>query len=128
MLHQDEFANARELTRKKASGGSGVSRGATEYLLLRPTHRAAAACYSASMAEHELALPTAWGQLAGTLSLPEGRGPWPAVLLIAGAGPTDRDGNNSLLGTHIDNLKRLARALAARGIASLRYDKRGVGA
>ena len=80
------------------------------------------------MPEQELALPTAWGQLAGTLLLPDSRPPWPAALLIAGSGPTDRDGNNPLLGTRIDNLKRLAHALAARGIASLRYDKRGVGA
>ena len=80
------------------------------------------------MSEQELALPTAWGQLAGTLLLPDGPPPWPAVLLIAGSGPTDRDGNNPLLGTRIDNLKRLAHALALRGVASLRYDKRGVGA
>jgi alpha-beta hydrolase superfamily lysophospholipase len=80
------------------------------------------------MPQQELALPTAWGQLAGTLQLPDSPAPWPAALLIAGSGPTDRDGNNPLLGTHIDNLKRLAAALAARGVASLRYDKRGVGA
>jgi uncharacterized protein len=80
------------------------------------------------MPERELALPTAWGQLAGTLVLPDTPGPWPAALLIAGSGPTDRDGNNPLLGTRIDNLKRLADALAARGVATLRYDKRGVGA
>jgi alpha-beta hydrolase superfamily lysophospholipase len=80
------------------------------------------------MVEHELALPTAWGQLAGTLLLPEGAGPWPAALLVAGSGPTDRDGNNPLLPAPIDNMRRLAQALAARGFASLRYDKRGVGA
>jgi alpha-beta hydrolase superfamily lysophospholipase len=80
------------------------------------------------MAERELVLPTAWGRLAGTLLLPDTPPPWPAALLIAGSGPTDRDGNNPLLETRIDNLKRLAHALAARGIASLRYDKRGVGA
>ncbi|MEJ8836197.1 alpha/beta hydrolase [Ramlibacter sp. AN1133] len=80
------------------------------------------------MPEHELALPTAWGHLAGTLTLPDSPAPWAAALLIAGSGPTDRDGNNPLLGTRIDNVKRLAHALAARGIASLRYDKRGVGA
>lgn len=79
------------------------------------------------MAEHELALPTAWGQLAGTLLLPEGAGPWPAALLIAGSGPTDRDGNNLLMEGPCDTLKLLARELGARGIASLRYDKRGVG-
>jgi alpha-beta hydrolase superfamily lysophospholipase len=80
------------------------------------------------MVEHAITLPQAWGQLCGTLLLPEGRGPWTAALLVAGSGPTDRDGNNPLLPAPLDNLKRFAEALAARGIASLRYDKRGVGA
>lgn len=79
------------------------------------------------MPEHAIELPTAWGKLCGTLLLPEGSGPWTAVLIVAGSGPTDRDGNNPLLPAPIDNIKRLAQALAARGIASLRYDKRGVG-
>jgi hypothetical protein len=80
------------------------------------------------MATSELELRTAWGRLCGTLELPAGPGPWPGVLLIAGSGPTDRNGNNALLPLAIDNLRRLAEALAARGIASLRYDKRGLGA
>jgi uncharacterized protein len=80
------------------------------------------------MPEQAIELPTAWGKLCGTLLLPDGRGPWTAVLLVAGSGPTDRDGNNPLLPAPIDNMKRLAQALAARGIASLRYDKRGVAA
>ncbi len=79
------------------------------------------------MAEFEVELPTAWGKLAGTLLLPDGAGPCPAALLVAGSGPTDRDGNNPLLPAPLDNLKRLAEALAARGVATLRYDKRGVG-
>jgi len=80
------------------------------------------------MAEQQLAWTLQDGRLAGTLLLPEGAGPWPAVLLIGGSGPTDRDGNNLLLPAPIDNLKRLAQELAGRGIASLRFDKRGVGA
>lgn len=79
------------------------------------------------MPETEFALPTGWGQLAGSLVLPAASAPFPVVLLIGGAGPTDRDGNNPQLPVRIDNLKLLAEALAARGIASLRYDKRGVG-
>ena len=80
------------------------------------------------MTESELEVATAWGRLAGTLLLPAGEGPFCAALLVAGSGPTDRDGNNPLLPAPIDNLKRLAQALAAHGVATLRYDKRGVGA
>ncbi len=50
----------------------------------------------------------------------------PVVLFLAGSGPTDRDGNSSL-GLRTDAYRLVAEALAARGIASLRYDKRGVG-
>ena len=80
------------------------------------------------MPEHAIELPTAWGKLSGTRLLPDGDGPWTAALLVAGSGPTDRDGNNPLLPAPIDNIKRLAQSLAGRGVASLRYDKRGVGA
>lgn len=79
------------------------------------------------MLESDLELAIPGGVLSATLACPVGAGPWPVVLLIAGSGPTDRDGNNPLLDVPCDNLKRLAHALAARGIASLRYDKRGVG-
>ncbi len=50
----------------------------------------------------------------------------PVVVILAGSGPTDRDGNSSL-GLRTDAYRLVAEALAARGIASLRYDKRGVG-
>jgi pimeloyl-ACP methyl ester carboxylesterase len=49
------------------------------------------------------------------------------VLIIAGSGPTDRDGNN-MLGVKANTYKMLADSLAQVGIASVRYDKRGVGA
>ena len=66
-------------------------------------------------------------RLAGTLTRPEGAaGRTPVVLIIAGSGPTDRDGN-SRLGLTSDVYKKLAWALAQRGIASVRYDKRGIG-
>ncbi|WP_339079147.1 alpha/beta fold hydrolase [Pseudomonas sp. TMP9] len=72
-------------------------------------------------------LQTAQGVLYGTLLKPNVTTPMPVVLLIAGSGPTDRDGNNPEGGQN-DSLKRLAQSLAKQGIASLRYDKRGVAA
>jgi pimeloyl-ACP methyl ester carboxylesterase len=63
----------------------------------------------------------------GELWVPKGApGKVPVVLLIAGSGPTDRDGN-SLLGLRTDAYRMVAEGLATRGIATLRYDKRGVG-
>jgi fermentation-respiration switch protein FrsA (DUF1100 family) len=61
--------------------------------------------------------------LAATLTIPPGKGPFPAVLLIVGSGPHDRD--ESLMG-HKPFLV-LADYLTRRGIAVLRADKRGVG-
>jgi pimeloyl-ACP methyl ester carboxylesterase len=67
--------------------------------------------------------PKANIQIVGTLTIPPGRGPFPAVLLIAGSGPNDRD--ESGLG-HKPFLV-LADHLTRQGIAVLRVDKRGVG-
>ena len=61
--------------------------------------------------------------MAGTLTLPAGKGPHPAVILITGSGPQDRD--EALMG-HRPFLV-LADYLSRRGIAVLRYDDRGVG-
>ncbi|QLF94646.1 alpha/beta fold hydrolase [Pseudomonas sp. ABC1] len=66
------------------------------------------------------------GTLYGTLLLPKRDYPVPIALIIAGSGPTDRDGNNPQ--AHSDTLKKLAYALARQGVASLRYDKRGIAA
>ena len=61
--------------------------------------------------------------LAGTLTVPQGKGPFPAVVLVCGSGPHDRD--ESLLG-HKPFLV-LSDYLTRKGVAVLRYDKRGVG-
>ncbi len=62
--------------------------------------------------------------LSGSLSLPEGRGPFPALVLVTGSGAQNRDEE---LSGHKPFLV-IADYLARRGIASLRYDDRGVGA
>ncbi|MFZ0060632.1 MAG: alpha/beta fold hydrolase [Pyrinomonadaceae bacterium] len=74
-----------------------------------------------------ITLETPTGSLFGTLTLPKSRSPVPVVLIVAGSGPTDRDGNSPLLKGANNSLKLVAEGLAAHGIASVRYDKRGVG-
>ncbi len=64
--------------------------------------------------------------LALTYLRPEGNDRVPLAVIIAGSGPTDRDAN-SLLGLKTDAYKQLAEALADLGIATVRYDKRGIG-
>jgi hypothetical protein len=63
----------------------------------------------------------------GTLVRPSGPGPFPAVVMVAGSGPTDRDWNSPLLPGTNGSARLLAEALARAGIASLRYDKRASG-
>jgi uncharacterized protein len=67
------------------------------------------------------------GQLAGTIAIPSGnRTGLPAVVIVAGSGPIDRDGTAG--GKVALNLYRdLARFIASQGFVTLRYDKRGVG-
>lgn len=55
-----------------------------------------------------------------------GTSPSPVALIIAGSGPTDKDGNSTLAGKN-NSLKMLAEGLAQQGIATVRYDKRGLG-
>ncbi len=62
-------------------------------------------------------------QLAGTLTVPRGSGPFPVAILIAGSGPHDRDES---LASHKPFFV-LADYLTRKGIAVLRYDKRGIG-
>ncbi|MCP2027127.1 pimeloyl-ACP methyl ester carboxylesterase [Flavobacterium sp. HSC-32F16] len=64
-------------------------------------------------------------QLYGTLTIPDDVKKCPVALIIAGSGPTDRNGNNPMMKNN--SLKMLAEELAKNGIASLRFDKRGIG-
>jgi pimeloyl-ACP methyl ester carboxylesterase len=63
----------------------------------------------------------------GTLVRPIGSGKFPAVVMIAGSGPTDRDWNSPLLPGTNGSARLIAEALAQAGFASLRYDKRASG-
>lgn len=80
-----------------------------------------------SLAESPFTLKTLAGTLSGTLTIPKNIScKIPVVLIIAGSGPTDRN-CNSALGFKTDAFKYLAEGLGKAGIASLRYDKRGIG-
>ncbi|HEY5593232.1 MAG TPA: alpha/beta hydrolase [Paludibacter sp.] len=74
--------------------------------------------------ETEIILHTKSGQIFGTLTMPKKFSKIPVALIIAGSGPTDRDGNQSVM--QCNAYKKLAYGLAGNNIASLRYDKRGV--
>ncbi|NLU82570.1 alpha/beta hydrolase [Rhodococcus sp. HNM0569] len=63
----------------------------------------------------------------GSLRLPDASGPVPAALILAGSGPTDRNGDSALLDGDIGTLRFLADVLEQHGYASLRYDKLGSG-
>ncbi len=75
--------------------------------------------------DEPIILVTPTGGIEGSLLLPEKREVCPVVLIIAGSGPTDRNGNNSEMENN--SLKMLAQEFQKRGVASLRFDKRGIG-
>ncbi len=88
-------------------------------------------------AGYEVDVAMSGGSLRGSLLVPEGpqlaspppsaKPTMPLVILVAGAGATDRDGNNYNVPGKNDGLRELALALADRGVATYRYDKRGAG-
>ncbi len=87
-----------------------------------PTPAPSPAAYVRSDAfyESDVTVGTAPWALPGTLSMPIGAGPFPAVVLVHGSGPNDRD---ETLGPN-KPFRDLAQGLASQGIAVLRYDKR----
>lgn len=83
-----------------------------------------AAFAALAQTEEPITLKTETGNIEGTLLLPDAKLPVPVALIIAGSGPTDRDGNNPMMKNN--SLKMLSAELAKKGIASLRFDKRGI--
>ncbi|HEY2642842.1 MAG TPA: hypothetical protein VGI56_03725, partial [Galbitalea sp.] len=66
-------------------------------------------------------------RMEGTVIRPDGDGPFPAAILVAGSGPTDRDWCSPLLPGNNGSGRLFAEAFARAGIASIRYDKRASG-
>ena len=77
--------------------------------------------------EEKYNLEVEGGTIYGTLTIPNGNGQFPLAIIHQGSGPTDRDGNSHISGDN-NSLKMIAQALAESGIASVRYDKRGIAA
>ena len=92
---------------------------------------AALALPAQAQTDQEVAFDSAPGvTLAGTVSVPDGPGPFPAVVLVSGSGLQDRDGgpNNALFPQGFRMYRDLAESLRQRGVMVLRYDERGAGA
>ena len=93
-------------------------------LLVALTLQQADTTAPASAVESPYTIRSSGLELGGTLTVPRGATkPVPVVVIIAGSGPTDRNGN-SQMGIRPNSYAQLAWRLADRGIASLRYDKR----
>jgi len=112
-----EFANG-AINAQVAVNAQGKVAG----FLLQPAPPAAATPVPADASYQEREFPVGTGDqaLAATLAMPKGTGPFPAVVLVHGSGPQDR---NETIGPNRPFLD-IARGLAAQGIAVLRYEKR----
>jgi dienelactone hydrolase len=96
--------------------------GAIKGFLVRPAPPPAAAAppADAPYLERDATVGAGSSALPATLAMPRGDGPFPAVVLVHGSGPQDRDETIGANRPFLD----IARGLAARGIAVLRYEKR----
>jgi pimeloyl-ACP methyl ester carboxylesterase len=84
-----------------------------------------AANAGAMAAETQVSIEGPSGTLKGTLSSPDGGPKAPVAIIIPGSGPTHRDGNNPL-GVTAASYRLLAEALSAKGVSTIRIDKRGM--
>jgi uncharacterized protein len=98
---------------------TGLQLAPPEALELAPVWEPPAYADQARFEDHEIHLGTGDLAVPATLSLPRGDGPLPAVVLLAGSGPADRD---ETIGPS-KPFKDLAWGLATRGVAVLRFDK-----
>lgn len=108
-----------ELVAKLAIGADGEIAG----FLIQPAEVPAAAAPvtgDANFSEYDFSVGEGERALPGTLAMPKGDGPFPAVVLVHGSGAHDRD---ETIGPNKPFLD-IARGLAAQGIAVLRYEKR----
>ena len=80
---------------------------------------------AADVTETDVFLKTATGMLWATQAQPPSAVHGPVAVILAGSGPTDRNGDGPSM--HTDTYKMLAAGLAAQGVTSFRTDKRGVG-
>ena len=78
-----------------------------------------------SAQQREVVVECEWGNISATIDMPE-EGSDTAVLIVAGSGPTDRNGNSGA-GLNTYSYKMLGETLAHSGYAVMRYDKRGIG-
>ncbi|GAA4781641.1 hypothetical protein GCM10023231_06550 [Olivibacter ginsenosidimutans] len=93
----------------------------------QPKSREDARVSPSNFPEEAIKVKVHGGIISGTIMTPKTpQASMPIALIIAGSGPTDRNGNN-VYGVHSNSYLLLAEALADNGIASFRYDKRLVG-
>lgn len=78
-----------------------------------------------SAQQREVVVECEWGNISATIDMPA-KGSDTAVLIVAGSGPTDRNGNSGA-GLNTYSYKMLGETLAHSGYAVMRYDKRGIG-
>lgn len=115
--HQDRITTARLMPTEQLDATIEASRRAAE---ARSPIKATVGADGVRV--EPLSVPSRFGPLRGALTLPVGNGPFPAVVLVGGSGPSDLD--EAVGGSK--PFRDIALGLARLGIASLRYDKRQV--